>query len=223
MKKLLALLVVPMLLLTACGESEPEPKPDFNMYNLTFIGGPEYHGWFDDVQENMNKTENIYTFNKVDSVYNQQDAIQQIVNSKKEGVLNAVLIGFGPNDYVGGTLEAAEENVAKNEAYIDELAAITLPNEVILMVANGFPKLEEESDEHLLWNHVQMKDYLAAKFEETNDYIVNFAIRRSLSYKNDYLRTEFINEDGSLNNDAYIQLNTDLTTYLGLLSKRKNE
>lgn len=226
MKKLLALLVVPMLLLTACGDPEPEISIDdgskSSAFNLHFIGVSEYNGWFDNMEANSGNAESVYTFHKVDSAFNQANLVKEILNDKTDKI-DAVFIGFGPNDYVGGTAEAAEENFNNKKAYIEELSSLTLSADFVLMISNGFPKVVEASDEYLLWNYEATRLYLEEKFYETEERVVNFGILRALSNNTNYLVINFINEEGELNELAFNKLNSDLGVYLGLLSKRRNK
>lgn len=227
MKKLLAFLIAPVILLTACGgPAEPTITPDdgsnASAFNLHLIGVSEYNGWFDNIAETTEGAETIYTFHKVDSVFDQTELVKEIINSKNNEYINGILIGFSPQDYIGGTQEAAEENFNTKKAYIEELSTITLPADFVLMISHGFPKLEEESDEFLLWNYEATRAFLEEKFVETEERIVNFGILRTLSNDTKYLVTDFINEEGELNELAFNKLNADLGMYLGLLSKRRN-
>jgi hypothetical protein len=222
MKKLLGVLLVAVLFLVACGNEANEPengeeKAGQKPYYVHLIGGPEYHGWFDYLKEKRaNAKQNfgdVFIYHKVDSVTDSKELVNEVVGKKTEDYTNLILVGLGPDDYKGGSAEAAEENFNKLKDYVSELADFTLPNDVILMIGNGYPKPAEKTDEHLLWNHEQMRLFLKDQMEET-DMIYNFTIKRPLGDENGALNVNMTDEQ------RYIQLSEDFSTYLTLIKKR---
>ncbi len=220
MKKVLAFLAAGLVLLTACGPTIDgnglvdidETQP----YYVNLIGGPEYQGWFNYLKEKManaeQKTDNIFIFHEVNSGLDAKDLVQELVDKKVDGYVNLILVGLGPNDYVGGSQEAAEENFNRNKAYIQSLIDITLDKGVVLFIGNGYPKSAEETDEFLLWNHEQTRQFLQDQMEATYR-VYNFSIKRALGSN----ETGLIRDETDELRNA--QLTNDFATYLSLIKK----
>lgn len=220
MKKVLAFLTAGLVLLTACGTTIDENGlvdiDETQPYYAHLIGGPEYQNWFNFLKEkranNPQGSDDIFIYHEVVSGLDAKDLIQELVDKKVDGYVNLILVGLGPYDYVGGSQEAAEENFNRNKAYIQSLIDITLDQGVVLFIGNGYPRTAEETDEFLLWNHEQTRQFLQEQMEATYR-TYNFSIKRALgSNETGLIRDE---TDEQRNN----QLTSDFRTYLTLIKK----
>ncbi|MFC1810155.1 hypothetical protein ACFLZH_01515 [Patescibacteria group bacterium] len=221
MKKLLAFLVAASVLLAGCGGPE-DPTTDLNdidetlPYYIHLIGDPEYHGWFDNLKEQRaNATQSsgdIFIFHKVDSAFDSKELVADLVNKRSDGYVNFIFVGLGPNNYEGGTQEQAEQSFNKNKQFVNELIDLTLYNDVVLLVSNGYPKPADQTDEYLLWNHEQMLLFFKEQMEATYR-VYMFSIKRPLG-----------DDAGALidmtDEEKYGSLTNDFITYLTLIKKR---
>lgn len=223
MKKLLTIFLlcfVSIGLLTACepGENPNNNLPDIDEtkpYYIHMVGAPDFHGWFDYLQNARANaetgTEDIFVYHKVGSVLDSMDLIKDLIDKKNDDYVNMVFVGFDANDQEGGTRENAQANLDRNKAFVQQLVNSALDKGVILLISNGYPKTAEETDEHLLWNHEQMA-YFITDFMYENYRIYMFNAKRALSDENEVLKDE-------TDEQRYAQMTTDLITYLSLIKK----
>jgi hypothetical protein len=220
MKKVMAFLAAGLIFLTACGPTLDENGlvdiDETKPYYVHLIGGPEYQSWFNYLKEQRAKAEqklpDEFIYHEVKSGLDAKDLVQELVDKKVDGYVNMILVGFGPYDYVGGSSEAAEENFNKNKAYVQSLVDITLNKGVVLLIGNGYPRTADETDEFLLWNHEQMRQFLEDQMYATFR-VYNFTMKRALGSN----ETGIIRDETDEQRNA--QLTNDFATYLSLIKK----
>ncbi len=219
MKKVLGILVVAGILLAGCvdGVNDLADIDGSKPYSAHLIADPDLHGWLDYLKEQREESEksykDIFVFHKVDSTLESKELVKNIVDVKDNNYITLILVALGPDSYKGKSTDIAKKSFNELKSYAQELIDITLDNKVILLIGNGYPKTAEETDEHLLWNHEQMRLFLKDKMEKTNR-IYNFSLKRPLSDETGVMDENMTDEE------RYIELTNDLTTYLTLIKKR---
>jgi len=233
MKKLLAFLMLPAILLAGCGgpetppDEDPQDNPFYNYeteqakpYSVHYIADDFYQTWFDFMQGRQKESETKHNYSVITSIYDAKPMVEKIVDEKDDNYITLIFIGIGPDDYEGGTREAAEANLQKNKDFINSLKDITAPADVLLHVSTGFPKAAEETDEHLIWNHEEFRLFVADLRESTNDRVFVFAANRALVNDEGSIKEEYIDENNILNEAGFSKLTADFLSYLGIIAGR---
>jgi hypothetical protein len=106
-------------------------------------------------------------------------------------------------DFAGGSKEEAEENLAQNKKYIEEVYNITHSKDLKLIIGNALPQVSANSTDYLKWNHEAYNQWLqefAAK--HSNDLTV-FNMYDILKDTSGNLKPEYTNDQtDSHPNDA---------------------
>lgn len=64
-------------------------------------------------------------------------------------------------DFVGGSREEAGENLSQNKGYVERVYRSVVEDQGLkLIVGNALPQAENNTDQHLVWNHRQYNAWL---------------------------------------------------------------
>lgn len=196
-----------------------ETKIDSRKHILMF-GRSVMEGWFihwrSDTSTSVKKEGYTLEYRELTSPPEIVESFRRQINNLSTDEKPVIFFKFCFDDFQGGSKEEAEENLAENKKYIEEVYKISSQKGLRLIIGNALPRVSEYKTSYLKWNHREFNEWLFDFQTQHPDDIFIFDMYNQLTDSSGNLKAEFTNDpsDSHPNDAGYKALDEAFLAFL---------
>jgi len=130
---------------------------------ISMMGRSVMGGWFEhwgyDYSEPVKRNNFILDYKELNTPPSIVDSVSNYLDESDDYA--AVFFKFCFEDFEGGSRTDAKNNLAQNKKYVRKVIEdVVEERNMVFIIGNALPKVEEETDSDLVWNHEQFNSWL---------------------------------------------------------------